>query len=148
MESHPRQCSTPEGELFTEEVDFPAEDEAAEGPQEYTSDKGEVVRLSAPLANDRINSPLEISGEVRGSWSFEADFPIELRDEDDQVFAQTIGTVIGDWMTTDYVPFEATLEFTVPAGVNQGFLVLIKDNPTGDPQHDDFVSIPVQLGSR
>lgn len=145
MESQPRQCRTPEGELFVEEAEFPADSGEEESPEEYTSDKGETVVMEAPLANDNISSPLKISGEVRGTWSFEADFPIELRNEEGQVFAQTIGTVIGDWMTEDYVPFKATLEFTVPDGVNQGFLVLIKDNPSGLPENDDFVSIPVRF---
>jgi hypothetical protein len=44
-------------------------------------------------------------------------------------------------MTTDYVPFKATLTFTEPEDIgdfsNRGSLILKKDNPSGLPEHDD-----------
>ena len=46
----------------------------------FTSDKGVSILLFTPLNNEQISSPLAIVGEVPGSWSFEARFPIKLKD--------------------------------------------------------------------
>ena len=49
-----------------------------------------------------------------------------------------------NWMTTEYVPFEATLTFQEPATAT-GLLVLEKDNASGLPEFDDQISIPVRF---
>jgi hypothetical protein len=48
----------------------------------------------------------------------------------------------GDWMTTDFVPFSVTLTYPTPATAT-GTLVLMRDNPSGLPQNDDYLVIPV-----
>ncbi|MEK7614829.1 MAG: Gmad2 immunoglobulin-like domain-containing protein, partial [Patescibacteria group bacterium] len=78
-------------------------------------------------------------------WYFEASFPVELQDKNGNVIAQGPAQAQGDWMTDAYVPFEATLTFTKPADGETGTLILRKDNPSGLPEHDDFVKIPVKF---
>jgi hypothetical protein len=46
-------------------------------------------------------------------------------------------------MTTGYVPFEGTLEFTNTEYGDYGFLILQKDNPSGLPENDDAVEFKV-----
>ena len=46
-------------------------------------------------------------------------------------------------MTVDFVDFEGTLEFEMPESPGRGTLVLKKDNPTDNPEHDDALEIPV-----
>src|SRR5680860_55699 len=46
----------------------------------YISDKGVEVIVYNPINNSVVVSPFKIVGEVPGSWSFEADFPIKLFD--------------------------------------------------------------------
>jgi hypothetical protein len=47
-------------------------------------------------------------------------------------------------MTEDFVPFfSATLEFSVPSGVTRGNLILEKANPSGLPEHEATLQIPV-----
>lgn len=60
---------------------------------------------------------------------------------------ETYAKAQGDWMTTEYVPFTATLEYTIPATVTDmhGYLILKKDNPSGEPQFDNSLTIPVTL---
>ncbi|MEX0668799.1 MAG: Gmad2 immunoglobulin-like domain-containing protein [Candidatus Saccharimonadales bacterium] len=144
-ESHPRQCSTPGGKNFVEEVDTQdgGEDVAATDMVEYVSSEGEVIRIISPQSGEEVSSPLNISGETRGSWSFEADFPIELLDWQDNVVTEGVATLTGDWMTTDYVPFEATLEFDSSELSGQGILVLRKDNPSGLEENEDYLEIPI-----
>ena len=110
----------------------------------YASDKGVQVVLFAPAKNSTVASPVAVIGEVPGSWSTEANFPILLEDSRGGIIAQGTAQVLGDWMTNQLVPFSAKLTFTgTPSG--SGKLVLQKDNPSGLGQNADTVSIPIQF---
>jgi len=111
--------------------------------KEFTSPKGIVARLNNWTTKQRVASPLTITGEIPGNWSFEASFPVNLADSEGKTIAQHSAHLEGDWMTTDYVPFTATLTFTAPTENKNGTLVLHKDNPSGLPQNDDAIEIPV-----
>ncbi len=131
MESYPRQCR--HGELaFTEAIGNEME-------------KSDLIRITAPRPNQAVKSPLKITGEARGNWFFEASFPVMLTDWDGRIIAEGIATAKGEWMTTDFVPFEAMLTFIVDKNVysNKGTLILKKDNPSGLPENDDALEIPV-----
>jgi Immunoglobulin-like domain of bacterial spore germination len=108
-------------------------------------DKTDLIRVDTPLPNQIVSSPLVIKGEARGSWFFEATFPVILTNWDGLIIAQGVARAKGDWTTTDFVPFEATLTFTVDkkAYSNKGALTLKKDNPSGLPQNDNSIEIPV-----
>lgn len=101
------------------------------------------ITVSQPVANETVTSPLTVTGEARGSWYFEASFPIQLLDSSGNVIAQTTAQAQGDWMTTNFVPFTATLTFQTTE--TSGTLVLSKDNPSGLPQNAASVSIPVSF---
>ncbi|MBU0998995.1 Gmad2 immunoglobulin-like domain-containing protein [Patescibacteria group bacterium] len=110
-------------------------------------EKTDLIRVENPRPNQIIESPLLITGEARGNWFFEADFPVVLVNWDGLIIAQGIATAQGEWMTTDFVPFMATLTFTVDENAysNKGTLILRKDNPSGLPEHDDALEIPVMF---
>jgi hypothetical protein len=46
-------------------------------------------------------------------------------------------------MTDEFVAFEGTLEFKKPSSGDKGMLILKRNNPTGLPEHDDALEIPV-----
>jgi hypothetical protein len=98
------------------------------------------VILDAPITV--VTSPLTITGTARGNWFFEASFPIIIKDADGSVLAQGHAQATDDWMTTDYVPFTATVTFTKPKTAT-GMLILKNDNPSGDPVNDKMMTIPV-----
>lgn len=50
-----------------------------------------------------------------------------------------------EWMTTDFVPFSATLTFAKPS-TEKGAFVFEKDNPSGLPEHADALRIPIVFG--
>jgi hypothetical protein len=106
----------------------------------------DLVRLTSPLANEVITSPLTIKGEARGNWFFEASFPVKLLDGNGNPVPLEPGYVMatGEWMTTNYVPFQSSHTFIAPA-TPTGTLILQKDNPSGEPQFDDSFSIPVRF---
>jgi len=131
MESYPRQCRA-DGQTFIEFVGNEIE-------------KTDLIRINTPRPNQTISSPLTITGEARGNWFFEASFPIVLTDWDGKIIAQGIAQAKGDWMTINFVPFEAILTFTVDKNAysNRGSLILKKDNPSGLSENDDALEIPI-----
>lgn len=114
----------------------------------YQNPKSDLIRVSYPKVNDVVSSPLEVTGEARGNWFFEASFPVFIYDSNGKelgvIPAQANPPAGGDWMTTDFVPFKAVLEFQSPT-TKEGVLVLKKDNPSGLPEHDDELRIPVRF---
>ena len=130
MESYPRQCISKDGQHFTEETNIAPE-------------LNDRIILENPIPNQIIKSPLLIKGQVRGLWFFEASFPVILTDWDGKIIAEGHAQAQGDWMTADFVPFEATLTFNTPTYKNNGSLILKKDNPSGLPEHDEALEIPV-----
>lgn len=102
----------------------------------------DLVYVEGPLRGTKVTSPLVVSGRARGNWYFEASFPVKLLDGNGNQIAIAPAQAQGDWMTVDYVPFSVTLTFAQPVTAT-GTLILQKDNPSGEPQFDDFVSIPV-----
>ena len=102
------------------------------------------VRLTEPVRNQIVTSPLNIRGDALGTWFFEANMPVKLVDSEGKVLAQVGAMAVGEWMTTDYVPFTAKLEFTTPTA-NAGYLIFEKDNPSGLPQLGDEYKVGVRF---
>ena len=118
---------------------------SSKSPVEETnneSEKANLIRVSVPSPNSFIESPLEIKGEARGYWFFEADFPVKLFDDNGFLLGVRPARALGEWMTEDFVGFSATLPFAVPS-TPKGKLVLEKDNPSGLPEHADELAVPV-----
>ena len=105
----------------------------------------DTIVVDAPLPQSVASSPLAISGRARGSWFFEASAPVSLQDASGTTIAIGHLTAQGDWMTTNYVPFTATLTFTKLATSTVGTLIFKNDNPSGDPAKDKVLEIPVRF---
>lgn len=110
----------------------------------YRSMKGVAITIYQPHAQSVVSSPLGIIGEAPGHWSFEAAFPVMLKDSNGQILTKSTAKMQGDWMTNGQVPFAASLTFAKPT-TSTGTLVIEKDNPSGLSQNDDAVSIPVKF---
>ena len=129
LESYPRQCKTSDGKTFVEDIGNELE-------------KQDLIRIDNPRPSSKIKSPLEITGQARGYWFFEADFPVRLLDDNGKEIGIAIATALSEWMTEDFVLFEATLEFQTPT-TKRGVLILEKDNPSGLPKNADELRVPV-----
>ncbi len=105
-----------------------------------------MIEVDFPKPGDAVSSPLKVTGKARGNWYFEASFPVKLFDGNGKQIAVVPAQAKGEWMTTEFVPFEATLVFSQP-GTASGTLVLKRDNPSGLPQNDASVSIPVRFSA-
>ena len=111
-------------------------------------DKKDLILVTNPVAGATIHSPLTVSGEARGTWFFEASFPLILTDWDGRILAQGYASAEGDWMTEEFVSFTGTLEFTALGNdiySHRGTLIFKKDNPSGLPEHDDALEMPVMI---
>ena len=103
-----------------------------------------MIRVTAPAPNTLVSSPLTVTGEARGNWYFEASFPIKIFDANGKMLGQHYAEAQDDWMTTNFVPFRGTLNFATSTSPT-GTLVLEKDNPSGLPEHDAEVRIPIRF---
>ncbi|MEX1112420.1 MAG: GerMN domain-containing protein [Candidatus Andersenbacteria bacterium] len=131
MESYPRQCRTPDGTTFTEDIG-------------NENDKIDLIRIDTPRPNATVTGPLSITGQARGGWFFEATFPIHLEDASGTVLATTFAQADGEWMTEEFVPF--TSELTIPNTFSgTAILVLKKNNPSGLPEHADELRVPITV---
>ena len=85
-----------------------------------------------------------MEGGARGSWFFEASFPIKITDEQGNVLGSSFVQAQSDWMTENFVPFKGEITYASESG-GKGFLVLSKDNPSGLPENDKEIKIPIIL---
>jgi glucose/arabinose dehydrogenase len=126
--------------------------------EDETNKIEEKIIIDFPKPNEIIISPLIIKGKARGNWFFEASFPVILTDWDGKIIAEHYASAKLDpndpnstWMTDDFVPFEAKLEFKSPVFLGadenhfsrRGYLIFKKDNPSGLPEYDDYFEMPV-----
>jgi hypothetical protein len=125
---------------------------------DFTTEKSMEIRISQSIKNNSIQvfniledqvikSPLFINGQAVGSWYFEGSFPVFLYDNNGKEITSGIAMAKSDWMTKNLVPFEVTLNFTVPE-TREGTLVLKKDNPSSLPENDEKISIPIKFSSK
>lgn len=105
----------------------------------------EMITVDSPRPDSVVTSPLTVTGRARGYWFFEASFPVSLVNWDGLIIGQGIATAKEDWMTEDLVEFEAVLTFEKPTLYpERGALILQRDNPSGLPENDAALEIPIR----
>ncbi|MDO8552653.1 MAG: Gmad2 immunoglobulin-like domain-containing protein [bacterium] len=102
------------------------------------------IQVTTPVPNQKVSSPLIVKGKARGNWYFEAAFPIAIIDANGIQLGVASAEAQSAWTTSDFVPFEATLEFEKSA-TSTGILLLKKDNPSGLQEKDASISIPISF---
>jgi hypothetical protein len=112
------------------------------GQPGFTNPYPDQISVDNFKANQKVTSPLAITGKAKG-WYFEASFPVQVLDANGKVIGQGPAQAQSDWMTSDWVPFKATLTFTSPGAGKKGTVRLSKDNPSGLPENDRHIDIPV-----
>ncbi|MFZ4648953.1 MAG: Gmad2 immunoglobulin-like domain-containing protein [Patescibacteria group bacterium] len=133
----------------TEEINRVAITKQAVAPivqDNIPSTSSQEIIIDQPLQNESLASPYAITGKARGSWFFEASFPLKIVDEQAKVLGSGLANAQTDWMTSNFVPFIGYIKFLpgeMPASGTKVFLVLSKDNPSGLPEHDASTSVPI-----
>lgn len=113
----------------------------------HIKSKSDKIILESPLPLTKVSSPVTLQGKARGVWFFEASFPVSVVNWDGLIIGGGIATADGEWMTSEFVPFTASINYTTdPLDTNKnGALILKKDNPSGLSEHDDALEIPIIL---
>ncbi len=130
-----RQCQTPDGRRYTEEL--------AVSPT-YSNASSDDIVVQLPFPGAVTGKGFSVLGQARGTWYFEASFPVQLLDTNGKILVTAIAHAQGDWMTTDFVPFVA--EIAVPESyIGPAVLLLKKDNPSGIPENDASIAFPITV---
>lgn len=142
-----KDSKNPEDEIIEEQiVEEEVKDiEAIKESEDSADAKKDLIVVDEPKIGDKISSPLNISGKARGTWFFEASFPVFVTDWDGKIIGQGIAQADGEWMTEEFVPFTAEITYDKEEISGQysdrGTLILKKDNPSGLPEHDDALEM-------
>jgi hypothetical protein len=136
MESNPRQCKTPDGRTYAEEL--PKEEDKIT----YVNATDDFILVESPLPGSVTGKEFLIVGEARGNWYFEASFPVTILDNDGKELVKTFATAQSEWMTTNFVNYRADIK--VPEDyIGPATVVLHRDNPSGLPENDASISFPI-----
>ncbi len=114
-------------------------------PEPTMAAKEGLLRVTSPTVGSTISSPVTITGEARGYWFFEGSLPISIVNWDGLIIGEGIATAQGEWMTEEFVPFIATVNFTFDPATpyTRGAIILKKDNPSGLREHDSALEVPI-----
>lgn len=135
LESYPRQCKTPDDRTYAEEI---------QEKITYSNATSDNIVVDLPFPGSVTGKEFTITGKARGTWFFEASFPIEVLDKNGKSLVQTHAQAQGDWMTTEFVPFKAAI--TIPKTyTGKATLILKKDNPSGLPEKEASISFPFTI---
>ena len=121
---------------------LPIVDPSQQGQPTYTNATPNDIVVTLPFPGAVTGKSFSVTGKARGYWFFEASFPVRVLDKDGaQIAVGLAAPVDGEWMTTEFVDFEAKL--VVPETyMGPATLVLEKDNPSGEADKDASVSFP------
>lgn len=106
-----------------------------------TQEIPKMALLTEPQASSTVSSPLIVKGEAPGYWFFEASLPIKILDSQGNVIATAPALAESDSLTDNFVPFKSLLEFKTTS--TSGYIVINNDNPSGLPENELSVKIPV-----
>lgn len=131
MESYPQQCRVKDGKTFTQDIGNELE-------------MMDLITVDFPRPNSVISNPLKVKGAARGTWFFEANAGARLVDMKGKEIASGTLTALGNWMTEEFVDFFGEVSFQ-PGDEVRGTLILEKANPSGLPENEQKLLIPVKF---
>ncbi|MFZ2555770.1 MAG: Gmad2 immunoglobulin-like domain-containing protein [Minisyncoccia bacterium] len=109
----------------------------------YDNADADMIQITSPLPGATLPTTFTLAGKARGGWYFEASFPYQVLDANGMKIAEGPVQATGDWMTPEFVPF--TLKISIPNYKGKATLILKNDNPSGLPENDASVSIPIVI---
>ena len=125
----------------------PDSDKSSLAPDALPAQKEGIIIVNTPLPQTTVSSPVIIKGKARGNWFFEASAPVDIVNWDGLIIGQGYVMVDEgyDWMTTDMVPFTGSVSYdaTKLAPYKYGWIIMKKDNPSGEPQFDDALEFKI-----
>ncbi len=124
----------------TEEKDKPVE---SMDRSRILGNKDDLVSFSI-WPGAKVHGVVSYRGVIKGSYFFEANIGINILDLNKKILKGDHAMSTTDWMTTEPVSFEGNVDFTgLPKG--GAYFEIHNDNPSGLPEHDKSVLIPIVI---
>ncbi len=117
-----------------------SEDQNTEQPK--TDDNDKVAVIDAPLKDAKITTPVTVSGTAPAFWFFENSFPVQVLDSAGTVLGSAQANPDTESMPEGMTAFHAEVEFEKSA-TPTGILLFRADNPSGLPENEYSVKVPV-----
>ncbi len=118
--------------------------QSAESTIKVSQEDNPEIMVETPSPGETVSSPVMVKGKALGTWFFEGVLPVSMEDPDGNLLSAAPARALDDWMTEDFVEFEAKLDFD--PGNNETAVIIIKnDNPSGLPENAKKFEIPVKL---
>lgn len=96
------------------------------------------------VPNAKVHGILSYRGSIKGGYFFEGNIRIIILDADKNVLKESNGIAKSEWMIEGPVDFEGNIDFTgMPS--TSGYFRIANDNPSGDPENDKFIDIPIVI---
>lgn len=117
-------------------------------PIDFPGSAGTISSPNLKLFNlkpgGKVADGFVLVGEAR-TWYFEASFPVLIEDDNGTVIFHGPATAQDEWMTDQFVPFQITLDFDQSPETVSGKIILKRDNPSGLPEGEEVVEMPVKF---
>jgi len=102
------------------------------------------IIVTLPALEQTVKSPINVEGQAKGFWFFEASFPVRLVDLGGHELAITTVQAQDDWMTESFVPFKSEINYEAVA-TTAAMLIFERDNPSDLAQNLEEYRVPVIL---
>lgn len=110
----------------------------------YSNASSERIVVDLPKPGEAVASTFTVVGKARGGWYFESSFPLRVLSSTGSLLKEMPVQADGEWMTAEFVPFSETV--TLPADYKGAAILILKnDNPSGLPENDASISIPITI---
>lgn len=133
--------------LFVKTAEAPALSAPATSATATTTTTPTLItraRVASPQPGAILAKTFAVTGVAPNAWYFEAVFPIQVRDADDNLLASAQAQAQSDWTVAGPVSFTASV--TISSDYHgPATLILLKDNPSGLPENSDEVTIPITI---
>ena len=96
------------------------------------------------LPNTKVSEKKIIQGVVKSNYFFEGNIGVNILGNDKKLLRSGHATAVGEWASPDPVKFQGELDFS---GLVKGpaFIEIHNDNPTGLPENDKSILVPVVI---
>lgn len=124
----------------------PTQTSTDEIPQKpiYNNASDSLIVVDLPYPGAVVGKDFSVVGKARGTWYFEASFPIEVLDKNGETLVRGVAQAEGEWMTENFVEFKSDIK--VPQSyIGPATLILRNDNPSGLAQNERSVSFPIVI---
>lgn len=111
--------------------------------REVLGNKSDLVSFSI-LPNSKVHGTVSYTGVIKGGYFFEGNILVNVLGANKNVLKRGNAMATGEWMTAGPVNFGGSVDFS---GLQKGpaYIEIHNDNPSGLPEHDKSVLIPVVI---